>query len=556
MHDSLDDNSSIEDTICVRQEWADTPSLNYSRSPSTGPSMHPSPPAPSLPAATLAYPVPSPLASQKPAPCTSPDSSLPIVPGPPEPSTARRRSRGARGTRAVNRYERNVRYLTQQWGSQDWFPSQFLKDKPSSAPPRRLNGADVEYLVALTKTAVANDVDLSKLYQPGGVLYEAMATTSSSGTPGWTAKTVRTALRLLNERLESKDRSDFNHQDNTSRLEEGKGNQPRPEDVQDTVTAASMVLERIYVEHQLEVQATMKSIDNTLAEVSETCARNAVRWDNLFLTLRSLDAHAADRVSAHRPASSLFGTQHRLERCDAILTLQSPSSTGAVSDSGIDCRQPPANPQTSPPTLPAPATETLHPDQVLSLITTLTQYCAQHPPRPDIISRNLSSYREKLSTLTSARQRAYTAKASAETDLARAVERLERVGRIATETDARLGVLLSAAPSPAPLTSSSKKDISEGEELHTEVIVTTADEAIKSLMEGLEAIRSGNRKAVEVVGIEVKVEEKRVANLGDEIERLEGECRGLEGMLDGLRKEVEINDAWVRLVKGAVGGGL
>lgn len=70
-----------------------------------------------------------------------------------------------------------------------------------------------------------------------------MASTSSSGAPAWSHKTVRTAIRLLIERLESKGRSNIHRQDSISRSE-GRRDHSHT-DVQNTLTTAAMELERI-----------------------------------------------------------------------------------------------------------------------------------------------------------------------------------------------------------------------------------------------------------------------------------------------------------------------
>lgn len=158
--------------------------------------------------------------------------------------------------------------------------------------------------------------------------------------------------------------------------------------------------------------------------------------------MRSLDVQAADRFSAHRPDCSILGTQHRLKRSDATLILRSSSIlTGAISNHpGIDCHQSQDTPQISFTTLPAAVTEIINPEKVLSMLSTLERYCgAQRLPRPDIMSQQLASDRENMSSLASARERAYTAKALAETGLTKAVARLNKVERIANETNVRLG---------------------------------------------------------------------------------------------------------------------
>ncbi|KAB5566347.1 hypothetical protein GE09DRAFT_1272915 [Coniochaeta sp. 2T2.1] len=97
-----------------------------------------------------------------------------------------------------SKYDRDIAYLNAAWGGHGWFPHGFIPSTHRLAD--RLNQTDTQYLCGITRLALNHKIDLPSLYQPGGVLFDAMAG-SVGTTPVWTSMTVKVARTLLHQRV-------------------------------------------------------------------------------------------------------------------------------------------------------------------------------------------------------------------------------------------------------------------------------------------------------------------------------------------------------------------
>ncbi|KAB5515359.1 hypothetical protein GE09DRAFT_1066857 [Coniochaeta sp. 2T2.1] len=201
----FDQADEIADTIYVRMDLVDSDSAQSPPAHQTMYSRTSSPDSarPSLPQLS---PVPSLSSKQSSVQQRKPNdteyrSSVRRSSNTTSPRTAR-----AYDSPKPSRYERNILYLTEKWNGNGWFPRDFLKSARKAVQEVKLNDSDVQYLRAVTKAALEHGLELRSLYQPGGVLYDAMAG-SSRGLPVWTFRTARTAKALLHQRFGDSGRS-------------------------------------------------------------------------------------------------------------------------------------------------------------------------------------------------------------------------------------------------------------------------------------------------------------------------------------------------------------
>ncbi|OIW23235.1 hypothetical protein CONLIGDRAFT_141711 [Coniochaeta ligniaria NRRL 30616] len=106
----------------------------------------------------------------------------------------------------VKRQGMFVERLNAVWGERKWFPpEQFLSgshNKPLREGAVSLGPGHVSNLMAITNMALELGLDPKGMYEPGGVLYEAMI--NSKGVPVWSSKTTIKAHELLQARCRAK----------------------------------------------------------------------------------------------------------------------------------------------------------------------------------------------------------------------------------------------------------------------------------------------------------------------------------------------------------------
>lgn len=560
MSDGLQDAGHVGDTVYVKEFAA------------LGPGNHHAPPPDS----------PVDLASQ--ASSRSADMS-------PQRTVPHHARRGTGGP--VSRYERNERYLNQQWGGQGWYPPrQFMKDSACNTRRQRLNAIHVQYLASITRVAVDSGMHLPSLYQPGGALYEAMLAESHKCVPVWTTKTTKAAWRLINhhyidlsrvaslvtdesvDNLGSGDDQSAVLDENTptsgevavalemlGNKNEGQGHSSGPAECQadkqpsELVSTAADELTGIRVDYDRQVQEALTELDHTLEKLYEVYRRNLTSRNKVLQMVGSCDAAGADRLSKTEQLKIGLFERHRLEIRDAVFIIkrQAPARFTSPSPFEIDTASPssdlshigygPCHRVEDNESVPGPLAKSPDADNVLAMLNALEGHCSQNPPRPDILHRRLEEYRDRRAKVTTATTKAQAAKASAEQALAKASSRLDKTIQAINDTNATLdGLSLPpACSSPSGLNSDDDLD------------VTTADEIIAELWARQASVRFANRKAADRARLDRQEAEEAFANADAEVAKLNTECGLLDGSFLEIQRDIEVNGAWLRLLKKALG---
>jgi len=112
-------------------------------------------------------------------------------------------ARSVTTARTAKRANDNLAYLNQTWGKNKWMLSdKFMIDRDGTpVPPRTMDSHHLFYLKGVTKSALSRDVDLKSLWEPGGVLYDAMQEEADGPHIRWhPVSTAKRAFSLCKER--------------------------------------------------------------------------------------------------------------------------------------------------------------------------------------------------------------------------------------------------------------------------------------------------------------------------------------------------------------------